>query len=345
MTTAGRLLTLLGLLESRRDWTSEELADRLGVTPRTVRRDMAKLRELGYPVDAVAGPGGGYQLGSGGSIPPLLLDEDEAIALAASLRVAAQGSATGFAAAGLTLLAKLEQVLSPRSRARLEDVTSATVTFAGPRAPDIDPATLGVLAAAARNCERVRFEYTSATGAHTERHIEPFRVVFSHRRWYLVAFDRDRDDWRTFRLDRIAGPTATGVRFTRVDPPDAVAHVEEGMALAPYAIKARILLETTPEDAACMVPPTVGRLEPHPDGTVLVIGADEPKWIARFAASLPVRFRVLEPPEVAQAVRDLAHRLLEDQQVPERDIMLARERPQLCPPRSGGRGPRDEGAG
>jgi predicted DNA-binding transcriptional regulator YafY len=310
VSTAGRFLTLLGLLESRRDWTSEALADRLGVTPRTVRRDVSRLRELGYPVDGLAGPGGGYSLGSGGSIPPLLLDEDEAVALAASLRITAQGDVIGFSEAGLTLLAKLEQVLPPRAKARIEDVTSTTLALAGPAAPPLDPATLGVLAHAARNCERVRFVYTRPEQEPMERHVEPFRMVFAFRRWYLVAFDRDRDDWRTFRLDRIRHPQATGIRFTRVDPPDPTTHVEEGLALATYAIHARVLLETSPEDARRYVAPSVALIQPSGDGrAVMVIGADEPDWIARYVAGIPVPFRVIEPPEVVEAVRRLAESL------------------------------------
>lgn len=313
MSTAGRLLTLLGLLESRRDWTSEELADRLAVTTRTVRRDVTRLRDLGYPVDGLAGPGGGYSLGSGGSIPPLLLDEDEAVALAASLRVTAQGDVTGFAEAGLTLLAKLDQVLPPRARARIEDVTSTTLALSGPIAPPLDPATLGVLAHAARNCERVRFVYTRPEQEPMERHVEPFRMVFAFRRWYLVAFDRDRDDWRTFRLDRIREPRATGMRFTRVDPPDPTAHVEEGLALATYPIHARVLLECSADEARRFVAPSVALIQPSGDGrAVMVIGADEPDWIARYVASIPARFRVLEPPEVVEAVALLAEALAAD---------------------------------
>lgn len=307
VSTAGRLLTLLGLLESRRDWTSEELAERLGVTTRTVRRDVTRLRDLGYPVDGLAGPGGGYSLGSGGSIPPLLLDEDEAVALAASLRISAQGDVTGFAEAGLTLLAKLEQVLPPRAKARIEDVTSTTLALAGPTAPPLDPATLGVLAHAARNCERVRFTYARPEHEPMERHVEPFRMVFAFRRWYLVAFDRDRDDWRTFRLDRISEPRATGMHFTRVDPPDPTTHVEEGLALATYTIHARVLLECSPEEARRFVAPSVALVQPAGDGrAVMVIGADEADWIARYVASIPVPFRVLEPPEVVAAMRRLA---------------------------------------
>ncbi len=311
MDKAGRLLKLLGLLETRRDWTAAELSERLHVTTRTVRRDVDRLRELGYPVNAMSGPGGGYQLGTGGSIPPLMLEEDEAVALAASLRIAAREQVLGVDDAGLTLMAKLEQMLPPKLRTRLEDVTSVTLTTAGRPAPRVDPGTLSVLARAARNEERIRFLYTAPARDQIERHVEPYRVVVVWRNWYLVAFDRDRDDWRTFRLDRMEKPYATGMRFSRVDPPDPVALVEEGVSLASYALRARVLLHTPVERAATMVPRTVGRLEAAGRHTFLEIGADDHEWIARYLASLPVTFEIVEPPELTEAVRSLGRRLLD----------------------------------
>lgn len=310
MDKAGRLLKLLGLLETRRDWTAAELSERLHVTTRTVRRDVDRLRELGYPVNAVSGPGGGYQLGTGGSIPPLMLEEDEAVALAASLRIAAREQVLGIDDAGLTLMAKLEQMLPPKLRTQLEDVTSITLTTAGRPAPRVDPGTLSVLARAARNDERIRFLYTAPGRDQVERHVEPYRVVVVWRNWYLVAFDRDRDDWRTFRLDRMEKPYATGMRFSRVDPPDPVALVEEGVSLASYALRARVLLHTPVEQAASMIPRTVGRLEAAGRNSMLEIGADDHQWIARYLASLPVTFEVIEPPELTDAVRSLGRQLM-----------------------------------
>ncbi len=311
MDKAGRLLKLLGLLETRRDWTAAELSERLHVTTRTVRRDVDRLRELGYPVNAMSGPGGGYQLGTGGSIPPLMLEEDEAVALAASLRIAAREQVLGIDDAGLTLMAKLEQMLPPKLRTQLEDVTSVTLTTAGRPAPRVDPGTLSVLARAARNDERIRFLYTAPGRDQVERHVEPYRVVVVWRNWYLVAFDRDRDDWRTFRLDRMETPYATGMRFSRVDPPDPVALVEEGVSLASYALRARVLLHTSVEQAATMVPRTVGRLEAAGRHTFLEIGADDHEWIARYLASLPVTFEVIDPPELTEAVKSLGRQLMD----------------------------------
>jgi predicted DNA-binding transcriptional regulator YafY len=313
MEKAGRLLKLLGLLETRRDWTAAELSRRLGVTTRTVRRDVDALRELGYPVNAVSGPGGGYQLGSGGSIPPLMLEEDEAVALAAALRMASREQLLGIDEAGISLMAKIEQMLPPKLRARLDDVMETTVASSGLPAPRFDPATLSVLARAARNDERVRFIYRAPDRDPVERHVEPYRVVIAARMWYLVAFDRDRREWRTFRLDRMEAPYATGMRFKRVDPPDPVAHVEEGMSLRVYSVQAVVRLGADIERARRFVPGTIGRLTAIDEHTTrLDIGADEPAWIAHYLASLWLPFEVLEPPSVRTAVVELGRRLVTD---------------------------------
>lgn len=310
MDKAGRLLKLLGLLETRRDWTASELSDRLGVTARTVRRDVDALRELGYPVNAMSGPGGGYQLGNGGSIPPLMLDEDEAVALAAALRMASRDALLGMDEAGLSLMAKIEQMLPPKLRARLDDVMATTVMSSGRAPPRFNPSTLSVLARAARNDERVRFVYHAPGRDPMDRHVEPYRVVVVSRTWYLVAFDRDRDDWRTFRLDRMEKPHATGMRFGRVDPPDPIALVEEGMALRVYDVRATVLLGVPIDEAQQSIPGTVGRLSAEgPDRTRLELGADDPEWIARYLASLFLPFQVLDPPQVREAVADLGRRL------------------------------------
>jgi predicted DNA-binding transcriptional regulator YafY len=310
MEKAGRLLKLLSLLETRRDWTAQELSDRLGVTTRTVRRDVDALRELGYPVNAMSGPGGGYQLGSGGSIPPLMLEEDEAVALAAALRMAARDELVGMEEAGLSLMAKIEQMLPPKLRTQLDDVLETTVTSSVRTAPRFNTTTLSVLARAARNDERVRFMYRPPGRDPMERHVEPYRVVVVARTWYLVAFDRDRDDWRTFRLDRMDSPRATGMRFQRIDPPDAVALVEEGLSVRMYGLQATVILGVGLEEARQSIPGTVGRLtEIDDEHTKLLIGADEPEWIARYLASIWLPFEVIEPEEVRDAVADLGRRL------------------------------------
>lgn len=312
-TTAGRLLRLLGLLQARHDWTADELAERLEVTTRTVRRDAVRLRELGYPVEAMAGPGGGYWLGRGGKLPPLLLDDDEALAVAVSLRTSAGGTVGGLEEAAVSALTKIEQVLPPRLRGRLEDVSTTTVRLGGIEATPVDPDTLAVVAGAARNQERIRFEYTAADGRESERLCEPFRLVFTQRRWYLVAYDCNRQDWRTFRMDRIGAITPTRLRFERIDPPDAVALVAEGMSVSTYRHQATVALHCTAEEAVRFVPATVGRIDEGRAQTCrLTIGADSLDWIARYVVSLPFRFEVLDPPELGDVVRELGKRLVAD---------------------------------
>jgi len=203
--TSARLLRLLSLLQSRRDWPGAELAERLGVTTRTVRRDVDRLRDLGYPVESATGTAGGYRLGVGAALPPLLLDDDEAVAVAVGLRAAATGTVTGIEETSLRALAKLEQVLPSRLRHRVGAMQSAILPLTGP-GPTVDP---DLLTAACQAHEGVRFGYQQNT-----RRVEPYRLVHTGRRWYLLAFDLDRDDWRTFRVDRIDSAPLPGPRFT-----------------------------------------------------------------------------------------------------------------------------------
>jgi len=312
MDTAGRLLRLLGLLQTARDWRAEDLADRLEVTERTVRRDVTRLRDLGYPVEAMSGPGGGYRLGAGGRMPPLLLDDDEALAVAVSLRVASSGTVGGLEESALSALSKLEPMLPPRVRGRLEDVSSTTVRLAGFEPPSVDPATLAALAGAARAQERVRFHYIAANGVHSERLCEPFRLVFAHGRWYLVAFDCGREAWRTFRLDRISDVVETLVRFRRENPPDAAAMVADGVAIGAYTHRAEIIVEAPVTEVARIIPPTVGRLAPlDADRCTLVIGGDGLEWVAGYIAGLPFPFEVVSPPELVTVVHRLGRRFID----------------------------------
>ena len=209
--TSSRLLNMLSLLQSRRDWSGAELAGRLAVSRRTVRRDVERLRELGYPIESLAGPAGGYRLEAGTAMPPLLLDDDETIAIAVGLRTAARASVAGIEEASLQALVKLEQVLPPRLRPRLRALQSATMTVPV-GGPTVDPQCLTTVGAACRDSERLRFAYQDREGAESRRDVEPHSLVNHGHRWYLVAWDRDREDWRTFRVDRIAKPAATGVR-------------------------------------------------------------------------------------------------------------------------------------
>ncbi|GGO82910.1 hypothetical protein GCM10012289_75230 [Nonomuraea cavernae] len=209
--TSARLLRLLSLLQTHRDWSGAELADRLGVTARTVRRDVERLRQLGYPVNAVRGTAG-YRLGAGASLPPLLLDDDEAVAVVVGLRTSAGGSVAGIEETSLRALTKLEQVLPSRLRHRVNTLHAATVRVGG-SGPTVSPDTLMAIADACRRRERLRFDYTSPHRVDTSRSVEPHSLVSFGRHWYLVAWDTDRDDWRTFRVDRLRPRPPTGPRF------------------------------------------------------------------------------------------------------------------------------------
>ena len=184
--TSARLLRLLSLLQARRDWTSTELATRLGVSTRTIRNDVGRLRGLGYPVDARPGVAGGYRLGTGAALPPLLLDDEEAVAVAVGLRTAASGSVAGIEETSVRALAKLQQVLPSRLRRRVSAFQTYTLPVPA-RGPRVDPDILTVIASACRDHERLRFDYTAHSGAVSRRAVEPYRLVNDRRRWYLVA--------------------------------------------------------------------------------------------------------------------------------------------------------------
>ncbi|MFI8435230.1 helix-turn-helix transcriptional regulator [Streptomyces sp. NPDC079020] len=211
--TPARLLNLLSLLQTPREWPGSELAERLDVSPRTIRRDIDRLRDLGYPVEASRGSVGGYRLVAGAAMPPLLLDDEEAVAIAVGLRAGAGHAIEGVDEASVRALAKLEQVLPSRLRHRVSALQHATVPLTRGDGSLIDPHTLTTLASAATGQERLRFTYRKGDGTETKRQVEPYRLVSTGRRWYLVAYDLQREDWRTFRVDRVSEPFATGARF------------------------------------------------------------------------------------------------------------------------------------
>lgn len=313
MDTAERLLKLLGLLEGRIDWTADELARRLEVTTRTIRRDITRLRDLGYPVEAVAGPGGGYRLGTGGKLPPLLLDDEEALAVALGLRMSATAAVGGIEDSSLSALAKLEHVLPARLRSRLEDIADATTSMMGPSHSSVDPGSLALIASTIRKGERLRTGYVDGRGVETERHVEPVRLVHTGRRWYLVAYDLDREDWRTFRLDRVSGAHATGMRASPPRGPDPVELVRRGITVDAWEFQASVVLHASAERARREIAPTVGTVEEiDEDRSRLKIGADEMEWLARFLLSLSIPFDVERPAELkaelARIGSDLAGR-------------------------------------
>jgi predicted DNA-binding transcriptional regulator YafY len=307
--TSSRLLTLLSLLQARRDWPGSELAHRLEVSGRTIRRDVERLRGLGYPVESITGPAGGYRLRAGTAMPPLLLDDDEAIAIAVGLRTAARASVTGIEETSVRALVKLEQVLPAHLRRRVRALQSATMTLpAG--GPTVDPQTLTVIAAACRDFECVRFAYRGRDGVASRREVEPHSLVNLGRRWYLAAWDRGRQDWRTFRVDRLTGPASTGVRFSPRELPakDAAAYVSESLSTAPYRYEARVTLQAPVEAVRRKVP--WGTIEPIDEHTCeLRTGDDDLGWLALRVAMLGVDFEVHEPPELAEHLLLLAGRL------------------------------------
>ncbi|MGW6461368.1 helix-turn-helix transcriptional regulator [Streptomyces sp. NPDC055078] len=325
--TSARLLRLLSLLQAHRDWPGAELARRLGVTPRTVRRDVDRLRELGYPVNASPGTGGGYQLGAGAELPPLLLDDEEAVAIAVGLRTAAGQGVEGIGETSVRALAKLEHVLPNRLRRRVSALHSFTVPMMRTAGSQVDPSVLTDLANACRDSERLRFEYRDHADTTTRRTVEPHRLVCTERRWYLVAWDPDRDDWRTFRVDRITPTPPHGPRFTPRTPPaeDLAGYVSRGVSTHAYPEWAVIRLHTSAAEAARHIGPSDGVLEPDgPDGSpgsagspgpdgaescILRTGAASLELMVIHVMLMGVDFEVIEPVELTDHIRAVRDRL------------------------------------
>jgi predicted DNA-binding transcriptional regulator YafY len=354
--TSSRALRLLSLLQNHRFWPGAELAERLGVSPRTLRRDVDRLRELGYPVTAHPGVDGGYQLASGAALPPLVVDDEEAVALAVALRLATQGAATQetamresparetvaaqtagqrpaaqvsapggtapdtadhgtVAEAAARALAKVTQVMPARLRRRAEAVAAMTesASWDPPRAAQataINPDVLAGTALACRDAERLRFDYGAASGERTERHVEPHRLVALDRRWYLVAYDLTRNDWRSFRLDRVIGvPRPTGARFRPRTLPaaDAAEFVRRNIATAPRAGTWEVTAVV--EAPAAVLRERIGRwatIEEDGPGRCLVTmkPGDNLDWPVIALGVAGADFRVLSPPEVAERIGD-----------------------------------------
>jgi predicted DNA-binding transcriptional regulator YafY len=310
-TTSSRLLSLLSLLQARRDWPGDELASRLEVSGRTIRRDMERLRELGYPVESLTGPAGGYRLRAGTAMPPLLLDDEEAIAIAVGLRTAARSSVAGIEEAAVRALVKLEQVLPAALRRRVTALGSAlsTLPVGG---PTVDAQALTVIAGACRDSECLRFAYRSRDGSESRRQVEPHSLVNHGRRWYLVAWDRGRSDWRTFRIDRLSRPAPTGVRFTGRELParSAAAYIERSIVSAPSRYEARVTLHAPADEIRGRVPAHWATIKPLDSATCEYrSGDDDLRWLALRIAMLGVDFEVHEPPELRDSLRELADRL------------------------------------
>ncbi len=308
--TSARLLRLLSLLQSRRAWPGPELAEHLEVGVRTIRRDVERLRRLGYPVHAAPGVAGGYRLGAGAELPPLLLDDDEAVAVAVGLRTAASGSVAGIEETSVRALAKLEQVLPAHLRRRVNALQAFTVPAPG-SGPTVDAGTLAAIASACRDNEGLRFAYRSHDGTPTRRRAEPHRLVTLGRRWYLLAFDLDRGEWRTFRVDRIVPPLSPGARFVprKLPADDVAAYVSRAMSSARDRYQARVILHAPMASLARRVPASYGSLEPiDEDSCMLYTGSGWLGGLAVYVAELGVDFTVVDPPEFAERVRELAGR-------------------------------------
>lgn len=309
--TSARLLRLLSLLQTRKDWSGAELADRLGVTDRTVRRDVDKLRGLGYPVNASTGVTGGYQLGAGAALPPLLLDDDEAVAVAIGLRTAAAGAVTGIEETSVRALAKLEQVLPHRLRRRVNALQNYTVRIATPGGPTVAADVLTTIANACRDHERLRLEYRDHHGVASARVVEPDRLVNWGRRWYLVAWDTDRADWRTFRVDRITPRPPAGPRFVPRDPPytDIAEYVSHRVSSAAWRYEARIVLHASADVVAERITSAVGLIEPVDERRcVLTTGANSLDTLVMHLGLLGVDFEITGPPELVEHVRQWGER-------------------------------------
>jgi predicted DNA-binding transcriptional regulator YafY len=297
--TSARMLRLLSLLQTHRYWPGNDLAERLDVSPRTLRRDVDRLRELGYPVEAARGVSGGYQLQVGAVLPPLLLDDDEAVAIAVGLRAAAAGIVGGIEETSVRALAKLVQVMPPRLRRRVDALRTYTVP-AILDAPLIDAATITVIAHACRDDERLRFSYTRRDGNEGIRLVEPHRLVTLGRRWYLLAWDVERHDWRTFRVDRLTNPTTTGTRFRQRELPggDPAQYVRDHTSSVPTRYRAEIVVHAPASD----VEPAVARwgtVEPIDDRTCrLRMSVHDLADPASMLAALGAEFEVVEPPEL-----------------------------------------------
>jgi predicted DNA-binding transcriptional regulator YafY len=310
--TSTRTLRLLSLLQARRYWPGAELAARLEVSPRTLRRDVDRLRELGYPIQAHRGVEGGYQLAAGTALPPLLVDDEDAVALAVGLHAAAQGAVEGIAESSVRALAKVVQVMPARLRRRVEALSAMTVPASwgsGTRA-SVDPAVLTSAALACRDTERLRFSYTGADGRHSDRHVEPYRLVMLGHRWYLVGYDLGRQDWRSFRLDRLTGPNATGSRFRPRELPaqDAAAFVRAGIANVTATYDVEVIIEAP----ARAVRERIGRW-----ATVEAIGAarcrvrmtaDSLDWPMMALGMAGADFHVVSPPELLDRIGDWGRR-------------------------------------
>ncbi|NGN93635.1 YafY family transcriptional regulator [Nocardioides sp. KC13] len=311
MSTSARMLQLLSLLQTHRFWPGTELSVRLEVSERTLRRDIERLRDLGYDVDATRGVAGGYQLRAGNALPPLLLDDEEAVAIAVGLRTAAAGLVAGMGDTSAQALGKVVALMPPRLRRRMDAVASQTDSLPwGGRVP-LDAGVLGVLAQACRDDEALTFTYQAPEAEPTRRRVEPHRLVTIGNRWYLLAYDRVRHDWRSFRVDRISESTTTGQIFRPREIPggDAASYVQAGIRSRSAVHDICVLIHVEPEVVARRVG-RWGEVEPAEGGCRLRMQADDLGWPMMILAGVEAEFTVEQPAELAEMVRQAGERFV-----------------------------------
>ena len=300
-----RALRLLALLQARTVWTGPELAREMGVTTRTVRRDVDRLRQMGYPVLTSAGHGGGYQLGAGRALPPLLLSSTEAAAVAVGLRLAAASGLEGLDEEALRALAALDRILPASVRAEVGAV-SAAMGVISRDGPGTRSEVLMALATAVRDEVRVRLDYERADGERFERRIEPYRVLSVEGRWYLFAWDLDREDWRTFRLDRMHAVHPSTFTFAARETPDIEHAVRESITVAGYRAACTVRILAPYAQVAPMISARTGTLEADgEDACVLRAGADQLRWVAVHLAGMGLPVEVIDPPELLEEIEAL----------------------------------------
>ncbi|MEV0297648.1 WYL domain-containing protein [Nocardia sp. NPDC050710] len=305
--STARLLHVLALLDSRPAWTCQELSRRLGVTDRTVRRDIARLRELGYGIDSDPGPWGGYRLARRPRVPALALDEEEGFAVAVALRETAAGGVLGNSVSALSALFKLQTLLPERFARHLDAVnrTLAHTADGADASPQADASLLWALATACRQSERLALTYRDHHQHITRRYVDPYRLVRANRRWYFLAEDVDKQQWRTFRVDRVLDTELTGHRIQHDNPPDPATLVTEAIAAVTYPLYATIRLSVPLQQALQIVPATIGTHRPDsPDATLIDIGANDIDCLVTYLMGLGTTLRVLSPDTVRQALLD-----------------------------------------
>ncbi|TRY18709.1 YafY family transcriptional regulator [Tessaracoccus rhinocerotis] len=306
---SGRLLELLSLLQARRDWPGDALAQRLEVSPRTVRRDVERLRDLGYPVQTTKGPAGGYRLAPGLDLPPMLFDDDQAVAVAVALQTASTGLA-GIQDAALRALATIRQVLPARLRHRVDALQVTALRHSG-GAEEVDAEALLHIGAAIRDHETLRFDYAARDGGESMRRGEPYRMVARGSRWYALVWDLDRRDWRTFRVDRM-GLRTNGPRFVprELSDEEVAAHFGAEREQPSWPVTGKVLMHDSARAVSRWLPPHQGSVTPVDEGSCVVeLGSWSHGAMVAWLLLFETDFEVIEPEGLNEALADVGARV------------------------------------